>query len=359
MFILNDNENRLEEVKETTFYENDLKERQHIEEWIRKNPEVLDEELLIIAHEYDKFEVNERLDLLALDKEGNLVIIEVKRDFTGSNVDFQALKYASYCSRLSPNDVVEIYSDYIDKNGLNINALDELQSFFNIEDGEELITIINNTQRIIIIGKEIDKRILSVCAWLNENNINIKCISIKPYKVEEKIIVDINQIVPPYRLEDYYINKKVKDQNKRLNINNDVSTFFKTIASEINRTTDYKVSYAGTRSYMVGRKFLNRPLNFIFGYGKRKNELGISIESYKEEGQELLTRIYEQYGEELKTTLDLKIEFEQGGKRSSEKYSINLLIPIEEGKDIQHYTEVYLNKFIKFKSFIESKLTFN
>ena len=48
MYRLNKEENFLEEINETTFYENDLKERQHIEEWIRKNPEVMGEELLIM-----------------------------------------------------------------------------------------------------------------------------------------------------------------------------------------------------------------------------------------------------------------------------------------------------------------------
>lgn len=121
MYILNKAGNFLEEVKETTFYESDIKERQHIEEWLRKKPEVMGEELLIIGHEYDKFEVNERLDLLALDKDGKLVIIEVKRDNSGSAVDFQALKYASYCSRLTPKDILDIYREYIDNFGLNLN----------------------------------------------------------------------------------------------------------------------------------------------------------------------------------------------------------------------------------------------
>ena len=116
MYRLNKEENFLEEINETTFYENDLKERQHIEEWIRKNPEVMGEELLIIGHEYDDFENNERIDLLAIDKEGNLVVIEVKRDNSGNNVDFQVLKYVSYMSRRTSKEIVEIYNDYINNN---------------------------------------------------------------------------------------------------------------------------------------------------------------------------------------------------------------------------------------------------
>ena len=60
-------------------------ERQDIEKWVESYPEILGEELLILTTEYDKFDkTNERLDLLAIDKLGNLVIIELKRDDSGN-----------------------------------------------------------------------------------------------------------------------------------------------------------------------------------------------------------------------------------------------------------------------------------
>ena len=69
-------------------------------------PAILGEELLIITSEYDRFDkTNERLDLLALDKDGNLVVIELKRDDSGKNVDLQAIKYAAYCSTLRLADI--------------------------------------------------------------------------------------------------------------------------------------------------------------------------------------------------------------------------------------------------------------
>ena len=208
MYRLNRERNLLEEITETTFYESNLKERQHIEEWLRKNPEIMGEELLIIGHEYDDFENNERIDLLAIDKEGNLVVIEVKRDNSGISVDFQALKYVSYMSRRTLKEIIEIYSKYIDDNSLQLDPIQEIMEFLNVDDESLLNDMINNTQRIIIIGKEFDKRVLSVCAWLYENGINVKCISIKPYKYNEEIFIDTNQIIPPEKIEEYYINKK-------------------------------------------------------------------------------------------------------------------------------------------------------
>lgn len=80
-------------------------ERKHLQEWVAKNPNCLGEDLLIIQKEFAGFsDTQERLDLLALDKQGSLVIVENKLDDTGRDVTWQALKYASYCSGLSKED---------------------------------------------------------------------------------------------------------------------------------------------------------------------------------------------------------------------------------------------------------------
>ena len=76
---IDNNKNVEKPIPEYTFSELDIKEREHIEEWIEEYPEMLGEELLIIAKEYDAFDkTNNRLDLLAIDKNGKLVIIELK-----------------------------------------------------------------------------------------------------------------------------------------------------------------------------------------------------------------------------------------------------------------------------------------
>jgi RecB family endonuclease NucS len=52
-----------------------------MENWIVKYPQILGEELLTITTEYAKFDkTNNRLDILAIDTDGKIVIIELKRD---------------------------------------------------------------------------------------------------------------------------------------------------------------------------------------------------------------------------------------------------------------------------------------
>ncbi|MGD6803937.1 hypothetical protein [Rossellomorea aquimaris] len=356
MYKLNSKSNELEEVFETTFFENDLRERQHIQEWIRKNPEVLGEELMILTCEYDKFEVNERLDLLALDKEGNLTVIEVKRDTTGSNVDFQALKYASYCARLSPVDVMDIFFEYINSFGLGIDSKEKLVEFLELEDEEELHSSININQRIIIVGKEIDKRILSVCTWLHENSIDIKCVTIKPYKLpDEQIIVDTNQIIPPYKLEDYYISKKEVKQERKKTADNDVREFLQSVSNFINKKTDYSAKYGGNRDYFKGHKFHNLPWRFVFAYKKKDGQGLMLIESDKDPAVEVIRHIVEKHLQTFSEVLGSEVELVRGVK-NTKLYKLVVKIEFPESQPLEERINIFNDTFVKYKSYLETVL---
>ena len=85
-----------------------LMERWDIQQWVGGNPRILEEGLLIIAEEFADFDrTRERLDLLAVDRAGDLVVIELKRDDSGTDVHGQAIKYASYL------EVLQLRKSYV------------------------------------------------------------------------------------------------------------------------------------------------------------------------------------------------------------------------------------------------------
>lgn len=76
MFKVDLSDNHLVKLEERRFSDLKLNEREHLQEWLVKTPEALGEDLLVIQKEFDGFEdTKERLDLLALDKEGRVVVI--------------------------------------------------------------------------------------------------------------------------------------------------------------------------------------------------------------------------------------------------------------------------------------------
>ena len=133
MYQIDRNSNNILRVAERRFSDLGFRERENLQEWIAKNPDVLGEDLLIIQKEFDGFsDTNERLDLLALDKDGNLVVIENKLDDTGRDVVWQALKYASYCSTLSTSQIVKMYQRYLSSIGSEDDAQQISKSFWRL-----------------------------------------------------------------------------------------------------------------------------------------------------------------------------------------------------------------------------------
>jgi len=215
MYILDKDNNKLITAESTTFKEQKLKERQHLQEWIAKNPEVLGEELLVIQKEFDGFsDTHERLDLLALDKEGKLVVIENKLDDSGRDVTWQAIKYASYCSSMTQEEIISIFAKYL--NGTEDEAKNQILSFYDKEDMEDIELNPENSQRIIFVAANFRKEVTSSALWLRNFGIDICCIKVSPYMYNGKVMVEFDQIIPIKEAEEYTIKiaekKKVESQ---------------------------------------------------------------------------------------------------------------------------------------------------
>lgn len=206
MFIVNKEKKQLIRLEEASFQDIKCKERNDFQEWIVNEPSILGEDLLIIQKEFAGFDnTRERLDVLALDKSGNIVVIENKTDDTGSNVVWQAVKYASYCSTLLPYEIKEIYAQYIQKNKLNLDAEQSILDFLAAESFDSIKLNESNSQRIILVAKTFRKEVLSAALWLSNFGVNISCKQIQIYKCDKNIIIDSNQILPQKETLDFTI----------------------------------------------------------------------------------------------------------------------------------------------------------
>ncbi|MBE1555473.1 DUF4268 domain-containing protein [Sporosarcina limicola] len=221
MFVVDQGLNKITKIANKTFQELGIREREHLQEWIADNTECLGEELLIIQKEFDGFDdTNERLDLLALDKNGDLVIIENKLDDSGRDVTWQALKYVSYCHTLTKPQIKEIYQSYLDKNMTGEDAEENIEEFFNGEPFQE-IALNENDQRMILVAGKFRKEVTSTVLWLIDHGIKVQCFKVSPYEFESKILLDIEQIIPVKETQELMIKmtdkKRQVMENKELN----------------------------------------------------------------------------------------------------------------------------------------------
>lgn len=218
MYLINKSSNDITKIEKCSFAELGFKEREHLQEWIVKEPSCLGEELLIIQKEFDGFsDTKERLDLLALDKQGALVIIENKLDDSGKDVTWQALKYASYCSSLSKEDIRQIFQTYLNKYDKDKVAEELLIEFYEGLDYDEIVLNKGLSQRVILIAANFRKEVTSTVMWLMNYNIRIQCFKVTPYKLGDQLLLDLEQIIPIKDAEDYVIKMAEKNQNDEMN----------------------------------------------------------------------------------------------------------------------------------------------
>jgi len=213
MYLINKGENRITKLEQKTFSDLKFRERDHLQEWIANNPSSLGEELLIIQKEFSGFnDTNERLDLLALDKFGNLVIIENKLDDSGKDVTWQTIKYASYCSSLTKLEILKIYQQYL---GSSLKAEEKISEFFdNKEIDEILLNQGLNSQRLIMIAANFRKEVTSSVLWLMNFKMRIQCFKVTPFALNEQLFLNVEQILPTKDTEDFAISIASKAQEE-------------------------------------------------------------------------------------------------------------------------------------------------
>ena len=205
LFRINPENRESEKIAEVDFARLGFKERQDIQEWVAANPGILGEDLLIIGKEFSGFDrTDERLDLLAVDADGKLVVIELKRDDSGADAHWQAIKYASYLQRASADDIIRMLAEYSETS--EEDATNSLLQHLNADD----LNALNNDQRIILASHRFAPEVTSAALWLNDKAPGddlISCVQLTPYQDGDDgpLYVQASTIIPVPGVDDYII----------------------------------------------------------------------------------------------------------------------------------------------------------
>jgi hypothetical protein len=207
MYKVDIDNKQLIQLSRSKFSDLNLKERFDIQEWIEKSPIILGEELLVIGKELT-LKSGRRLDLLCIDKKASLVIIELKRDDSGTEIEWQAIKYASYCSSFLSEEIYRQFAKYIDCS--EYDAQKKIEEFI-AEDIEQL----NSSQRIILVSNEFNSEVISAVLWLRDFGVDIQCVKLSPYIDSDKVLfVKPEVIIPLPEAKDYIEKKEIKAKEK-------------------------------------------------------------------------------------------------------------------------------------------------
>lgn len=242
----------------TTLSRNGVTEVGHLQKWVLANPSVLGEELLVLSREYAGFDKsNKRLDVLGLDRDGKLVVVELKLDTTGHFADLQAINYAAMVSTLTMGTALEILARHLDTSIEEARRI--VLDFLEPPDGE-LPELDDRPRVIIAAGGFGGLEITSTALWLRTFGIDIRLVEIAPYEGDGGSLILVPRVLIPLpEAASYVVGHEKKEEAQRKSAERragvDYRRFLEHVAEEFDRLSTQHEGWLGHPKHSVGRHY--------------------------------------------------------------------------------------------------------
>ena len=200
-------------LDEETFSNLEITERSDLQALLKQNISVVAPDTLVIAEEFCEWEDSKRrIDLLGLDRLANLVVIELKRTEDGGHMELQAIRYAAMVSPMTFARAVEVYGRYLKQAGSANDPEAVIRQFLKWEDTSGQFA---QDVRILLVSAEFSKEITTSVLWLRDRDVDIRCIRLRPYALDSRIVLDVQQVIPLPEADEYTIQLKKKAEENR------------------------------------------------------------------------------------------------------------------------------------------------
>jgi hypothetical protein len=198
-----------------TFNDLGLHERRDLQRLLRDNISVIAPDTLVIAEEFGEWdESRRRIDLLGIDRDANLVVIELKRTEDGGHMDLQAIRYAAMVSTMTFDQAVDVFGRYLVQTGKeDIDARTGLLDFLGWDQPDD--DAFAQDVRIVLASAEFSRELTTSILWLVERAIDIRCVRLRPYDLGGRILVDAQQIIPLPEAAEYQVQLREKARKER------------------------------------------------------------------------------------------------------------------------------------------------
>jgi hypothetical protein len=216
-------ENDFRKIDPTSFGDENIKERQDLQRLLKDHIAEIAPDCMVIAEEFSNWEDSQRrIDLLCVDRQGNLVVVELKRDQKGQHMELQALRYAAMVSAMTFAEAVQTFEQYVRKNyGDPSGCAEQLRKFMAEGDDEDLPlqpeAKFNRERdvRLILVSSGFSIELTTTVLWLRDRDVDIRCVKMTPYRHEGKLLVQTEQVIPLPEAEDITVKIGMKRAEER------------------------------------------------------------------------------------------------------------------------------------------------
>ncbi|HWG18564.1 MAG TPA: hypothetical protein VN678_11915 [Acidobacteriaceae bacterium] len=201
----------LAEVPRTTMQEQFFREREDLQRLLKGRLSVLGDDLFVIDEEFSDWEDSRRrIDLLAVDRNGSLVVVELKRTEDGGHMDLQAIRYAAMVSTLRFDQALTAHAKFRGCDTAEAQA--SILEFLGVTEPPEDF---GNSVRILLVSPDFSKELTTAVLWLNSNGLDIRCVRLRPYRLDDRTLLEIEQVIPIKEAQEYTVRVKEKQAESR------------------------------------------------------------------------------------------------------------------------------------------------
>ena len=203
-------DNALEPVPATTFQDQGLQERRDLQQLIINQPGALGSDLFIVAEEFEHWSDSaRRIDLLAIDEDGTVAVVELKRDENPGPMELQAVRYAAMVANITFEQLVDAHRSFVEARGIDGDASTRLSEF--LADKEVSRDDLHTAKpRIILVAPDFPTELATGVLWLNDAGLDIRCVRLLLYRADDQIFVDTGQVIPLPEAGDYLVRVREK-----------------------------------------------------------------------------------------------------------------------------------------------------
>lgn len=164
-----------------------------LEEWIYNDPSILNLDILIIGRQVHT-QFGGYIDLLGINRDGDLVVIELKRDKTPRDIVAQCLDYASWVCDLGFEEITALYHEKTRK--------DLSESFSQFFD-DPLPETLNNHHQMVIVASSLDDSTERIIQYLTDkHSVNINAVFFNVFELSGQKILGRSFFNDPEVIEE-------------------------------------------------------------------------------------------------------------------------------------------------------------
>ena len=196
-----DDRGELDEISKSN-----LASERQLEDWLETDIDILDTNLLVIGRQV-LTDYGHYLDFLCINNEGDLVVVELKRDRTPRDVTAQALDYASWIEDLSADRISDIANEYLKSNG-------PIEAAFSRKFQIDLPDSINDTHHMLIVASDIDSSTERIVQYLSSRGIGINFVTFEHFVSE----TDVKLLSRVFMIEQDEVTIRTNTRSRRRRI---------------------------------------------------------------------------------------------------------------------------------------------